>query len=178
MDDFEVFHPDRMVGRILGMGDVVSLVEQAQDNIDQDEAERMAEKIRKAEFDLNDFLSQIRQVKKLGSLDKVMGMMPGMNGVEVGDKETRQMKQTEAIILSMTPKERSKPGIINGSRRVRIANGSGSRVANVNQLLKQFNQMKKMMKMMRGGNMKRMQKMMARKGGGAGGFPGGMPGGF
>jgi signal recognition particle subunit SRP54 len=178
VDDFEVFHPDRMAGRILGMGDVVSLVEQAQEKLDQDEAERMAEKMRKAEFDLNDFLSQIRQVKKLGSLDKVMGMIPGMNGVEVGDKETRQMGQTEAIILSMTSKERTKPGIINGSRRVRIANGSGTRVADVNQLLKQFNQMKKMMKMMRGGKMKRMQKMMGKKGGGAGGFPGGMPGGF
>lgn len=181
MDDFEVFHPDRMAGRILGMGDVVSLVEQAQEKLDQDEAVRMAEKMRKAEFDLNDFLSQIRQVKKLGPLDKVMGMMPGMNGIEVGDKETRQMGQTEAIILSMTPKERTKPGIINGSRRVRIANGSGTRVSEVNALLKQFNQMKKMMKLMRGGKgkMKRLQKMMGKKGGGGmGGFPGSLPGGF
>tara|TARA_Y100000588_G_C14211728_1_gene906981 strand:+ start:159 stop:1520 length:1362 start_codon:yes stop_codon:yes gene_type:complete len=178
MDDFEVFHPDRMASRILGMGDVVSLVEHAQDKIDQDEAERMAEKMRKADFDLNDFLSQIRQVKKLGPLDKVMGMMPGMTGMEVGDKETRQMAQTEAIILSMTTKERTKPGIINGSRRVRIANGSGTQVSDVNALLKQFNQMKKMMKMMRGGKMKRLQKMMGKKGGGMSGFPGAMPGGF
>ncbi|MCZ6672052.1 MAG: signal recognition particle protein [Verrucomicrobia bacterium] len=178
MDDFEVFHPDRMAGRILGMGDVVSLVEQAHDKIDQDEAERMAERMRRAEFDLNDFLSQIRQVKKLGPLDKVMGMMPGMSDVQVGDKETRQMGQTEAIILSMTPFERTKPGIINGSRRVRIANGSGTKISDVNQLLKQYNQMKKMMKMMRGGNMKRLQKMMGKKGGGRGGFPGGMPGRF
>ncbi|MCB1122071.1 MAG: signal recognition particle protein [Verrucomicrobiae bacterium] len=178
MDDFEVFHPDRMAGRILGMGDVVSLVEQAQEKIDQDEAERMAEKMRRAEFDLNDFLSQIRQVKKLGPLEKVMGMLPGMNGIEVGDKETRQMGQTEAIILSMTPQERSKPGILNGSRRLRVANGSGTKVSDVNQLLKQFNQMKKMMKMMKSGKMKRMQKMMGRKGGGMGGFPGGFPKGF
>jgi signal recognition particle subunit SRP54 len=96
-----------------------------------------------------------------------------MNGIEVGDKETRQMGQTEAIILSMTFKERTKPGIINGSRRVRIAKGSGTRVSDVNQLLKQFNQMRKMMKMMKSGKMKRMQKMMSRKGGGPGGFPGG-----
>ena len=122
--------------------------------------------------------SQIRQVKKLGPLDKVMGMMPGMTDMEVGDKETRQMAQTEAIILSMTPKERSKPGILTGSRRVRIANGSGTRVSDVNSLLKQFTQMKKMMKMMRGGKMKRLQKMMGKKGGGLGGFPGEMPGGF
>ena len=167
-----------MAGRILGMGDVVTLVEQAQEKIDQDEAERMAEKMRKAEFDLNDFLTQIRQVKKMGPLDKVMGMMPGMNGIEVGDKETRKMAQTEAIILSMTPQERSRPGLINGSRRVRIAKGSGTRVADVNQILKQFGQMKKMMKMMRGGNMKRLQKMMGKKGGRMGGFPGGLPGGF
>jgi len=179
MDDFEVFHPDRMAGRILGMGDVVTLVEQAQDKIDQDEAERMAEKMKSADFDLNDFLSQMRQVKKLGSLDKIVGMMPGMNGMEVGDKETKQMGQTEAIILSMTLKERSRPGLINGSRRVRIANGSGTRVADVNQLLKQFTQMKKMIKMMRSGKIKRMQKMMGKKGGGGmGGFPGGLPGGF
>ena len=158
MDDFEVFHPDRMAGRILGMGDVVTLVEQAQEKIDQDEAERMAEKMRRAEFDLNDFLTQIRQVKKMGPLDKVMGMMPGMSGIEVGDKETRQMAQTEAIILSMTPHERTKPGILNGSRRMRIANGSGTKVADVNALLKQFNQMKKMMKMMKSGKMKRLQK--------------------
>jgi len=181
MDDFEVFHPDRMAGRILGMGDVVTLVEQAQEKIDQDEAERMAEKMRRAEFDLNDFLSQIRQVKKMGPLDKVMGMMPGMSGIEVGDKETRQMGQTEAIILSMTPYERTKPGILNGSRRMRIANGSGTKVADVNALLKQFTQMKKMMKMMKSGKMKRIQKMMGKKGGmgGMGGFPGGgFPGKF
>jgi len=183
MDDLEVFHPDRMAGRILGMGDVVSLVEQAQDKIDQDEAERMAEKFRKAEFDLNDFLSQIRQVRKLGPLDKIMGMMPGMSGIEIGDKETKKMSHTEAIILSMTPMERSKPNLLNGSRRARVARGSGLKVSDVNQLLKQYGQMKKMMKMMRGGKgmrqMKKMQKMMGKKGGGDfGGFPGGgMPGG-
>ena len=164
LDDFDTFHPDRMAGRILGMGDVVSLVEKAQEKVDQDESKRLAERIKRAEFDLNDFLAQIRQVKKMGPLDKVMGMMPHMSGMEFGSKETKQMARTEAIILSMTPAERSRPQILNGRRRFRIANGSGTRVADVNALLKQFKQIKKMMKMMRGGNMKRIQKMMGKGG--------------
>ena len=171
LDDFETFHPDRMARRILGMGDVVSLVEKAQEKFDRDEAERLAERMKRAEFDLNDFLAQIRQVKKLGSLDKVMGMMPNMGGVEFGNKETRQMARTEAIILSMTPAERTRPQILNGRRRFRIAKGSGTRVSDVNALLKQYNQIKKMMKMMRGGKMKRVQKLMGK--GGRRKFPGG-----
>ncbi len=179
MEDFEVFHPDRMASRILGMGDIVSLVEKAQENIDQEEAEKMAEKMRKAEFDLNDFLSQMQQVKKMGSMDKIMGMIPGASGMSIGDAETKKMARTEAIILSMTLAERTKPGILNGNRRARIARGSGTKVSDVNGLLKQFNQMKKMMKMMNkpGGKMKKMMKMMQKQGGG-GGMPGGMPGGF
>ncbi len=176
MADFETFHPDRMAGRILGMGDVVSLVEQAQEKIDLDEAERLAERMKRAEFDLNDFLAQIKQVKKMGPLDKVMGMMPTMGGTNFGGEETRQMDRTEAIILSMTPAERTRPQILNGSRRVRIAKGSGSQVSDVNALLKKYNQLKKMLKMMRSGKMKRLQKMMGKGGGKR--FPGGFPRGF
>ena len=146
VDDFEAFHPDRMASRILGMGDVVSLVEKAQETMDEKEAERMAEKMQRADFNLEDFLKQMQQVKKLGSLGSVVNMLPGMNGVEVGEKEDRQMKQTEAIIQSMTIYERRNPAILNGSRRMRIANGSGVKIKDVNQLLKNFGQMRKMMK--------------------------------
>ena len=175
MDAFEVFHPDRMASRILGMGDVVSLVEKAQETVDQDEAERMAKKLRKADFNLDDMLSQMRQVKKMGSLGSIMKMLPGMSGVEIGDDETKKMGRTEAILLSMTPEERSSPNLINGRRRMRIANGSGTHVRDVNQLLKQFGQMRKMMKKMKG---KDPEKMMRKMGGGNGQLPGGMPGGF
>jgi signal recognition particle subunit SRP54 len=159
-DEFDVFHPDRMASRILGMGDVVSLVEKAQETIDQDEAERMAEKLRKADFNLEDFLSQMQQVKKMGSLGSLVGMMPGMSGIEVGDEEEKKMARTEAIILSMTVQERRQPRLLRGSRLKRIANGSGVQVRDVNALLKQFNQMQKMMKMMRGGKGRKMMKAM------------------
>lgn len=159
-DEFDVFHPDRMASRILGMGDVVSLVEKAQDTIDQDEAERMAEKMRKADFNLEDFLSQMQQVKKMGSLGSIVGMMPGMSGVEVGDEEEKKMARTEAIIQSMTVQERRQPRLLRGSRLKRIANGSGVQVRDVNALLKQFTQMQKMMKMMRGGKGRKMMKAM------------------
>jgi len=149
-DDFEVFYPDRMAQRILGMGDVVSLVEKAQENIDLAEAERMAEKMRKSEFDLEDFLSQMRQIKKMGSMGSIMKMIPGLSGVNIGEREEGKMRQTEAIILSMTPQERRNPGILNARRRLRIASGSGTQVRDINSLLKQFEQMRKMMKMMRG----------------------------
>ncbi|HVU17894.1 MAG TPA: signal recognition particle protein [Candidatus Didemnitutus sp.] len=169
--DFEVFHPDRLASRILGMGDVVSLVEKAQENIDQKEAERMAEKMRKADFNLEDFLAQMQQVKKMGSMQSILGMMPGMSGIEIGDDAERQMKRTEAIILSMTVQERRKPALLNGSRRMRIASGAGVKVLEVNQLIKQFEQMQKLMKMMKGGNQKKlMRQMEAMKG--RGGFPG------
>ena len=176
--DFEVFHPDRLASRILGMGDVVSLVERAQENIDQKEAERMAEKMRKADFNLEDFLSQMQQVKKMGSMQSIMGMMPGMSGVQLPDDSEKQMARTEAIIYSMTIQERRKPAILNGNRRIRIAKGAGVKVLEVNQLLKQFEQMQKLMKMMKGGNQKKLMRQMEAmkgKGGGMGGM-GGMPG--
>ena len=177
VEEFEVFHPDRVASRILGMGDVVSLVEKAQDHIDEKEAERMAEKMRKAEFDLEDFLKQMQQVKKMGSLGSLMGMMPGMNGVQVGDVEEKKMARTEAIILSMTQKERQKPRLLKGSRLKRVANGSGVQVRDVNALLKQFGQMQKMMKMMRGGKgRKMMQAMKSQMGESGGALPPGMPG--
>jgi signal recognition particle subunit SRP54 len=172
--DFEVFHPDRLASRILGMGDVVSLVEKAQETIDHKEAERMAEKMRKADFNLEDFLAQMQQVKKMGSMQSILGMMPGMSGVELPGDADKQMKRTEAIILSMTKQERLKPQILNGSRRMRIANGAGVKVLEVNQLIKQFEQMQKIMKMMKGGNQKKlMRQMEAMRGkGGMGGMPG------
>lgn len=174
--DFEIFHPDRLASRILGMGDVVSLVERAQENIDQKEAERMAEKMRKADFNLEDFLSQMQQVKKMGSMQSIMGMMPGMSGVQLPDDSEKQMARTEAIIYSMTLQERRKPAILNGNRRIRIAKGAGVKVLEVNQLLKQFEQMQKLMKMMKGGNQKKMMRQMeAMKGKGGGGM-GSMPG--
>lgn len=174
VNDFEVFHPDRLAQRILGMGDVVTLVEKAQEHIDEEEAERLAEKLKKADFNLEDFLSQLRQVKKMGSLSSMVSMLPGMNNIEVGDKEENMLKQTEAIILSMTPLERHKPQIINGSRRMRIAKGSGTEVKHVNALLKQFGQMRKMMKKMRGSKGREMMQRLGAQGG-TGGFPG-LPG--
>ena len=177
--EFDLFHPDRLASRILGMGDVVSLVEKAQEVIDQKEAEKMAEKLRKADFNLEDFLAQMQQIKKLGSLGGIMGMMPGMSGMKIDEDAAESgMKRTEAIILSMTKQERRKPDLLNGSRRLRIANGAGVKVVEVNQLLKQFQQMQQMMKMLRGDGAKKMMRQMKdmqRKGGGGGGM-GGMGG--
>jgi len=170
-DAFEIFYPDRLASRILGMGDVVSLVEKAQEHIDQKEAERMAEKMRKADFNLEDFLAQMQQVKKMGSMQSIMGMMPGMSGVQLPDDADRQMKRTEAIIQSMTVQERRKPQLLNGSRRIRIANGAGVKVLEVNQLIKQFEQMQKLMKMMKGGNQKKLMRQMESMRG-KGGLPG------
>ncbi len=172
--DFDVFHPDRMAQRILGMGDVVSLVEKAQENLDEDEARRLSEKMRQADFNFEDFLAQMRQMKKMGPLGNIMKMLPGMSGFEVGDAEESRLRHTEAIILSMTPAERQKPQLLNGNRRLRIAKGSGVEVRDVNQLLKQFEQMRKMMKMFKGGKGKRLMAEMAGKMGGGG--PGGMGG--
>ena len=169
--DFDTFYPDRLASRILGMGDVVSLVERAQENIDQKEAERMAEKMRKADFNLEDFLAQMQQIKKMGSMQSIVGMMPGMSGVQLPEDSEKQMARTEAIIYSMTLKERRKPDLLNGSRRQRIANGAGVKIVEVNQLLKQFQQMQKMMKMLKGGGAKKMMRQMeAMKGKGS--FPG------
>jgi signal recognition particle subunit SRP54 len=172
-DDFETFYPERLASRILGMGDVVSLVEKAKESIDEDEAERMAEKMRKADFNLEDFLSQLQAVQKMGSMQSIVGMIPGMSGVQLGDDSERQMVRTESIIRSMTIQERRKPDILNGGRRQRIAKGAGVKIADVNQLLKQFQQMQKMMRMMKGGGgkkmMRQMEEMQRR---GKGGFPG------
>ena len=175
VEEFEIFHPDRIASRILGMGDVVSLVEKAQETIDEKEAERLAEKMRKADFNLEDFLKQMQQVKKMGSLGSIMGMMPGMSGVEIGDQEEKKMARTEAIILSMTIEERHKPRLIRGSRLKRIATGSGVQVRDVNALLKQFGQMQKMMKMMNGGKGRKMMKAMKAQMGESGGMSG-LPG--
>ncbi|MDI1337763.1 MAG: signal recognition particle protein [Lacunisphaera sp.] len=169
--DFEIFYPDRLASRILGMGDVVSLVEKAQEHIDQKDAERMAEKMRKADFNLEDFLAQMQQVKKMGSMQSIMGMMPGMSGLQVPDDAEHQLKRTEAIIQSMTIQERRKPGILNGNRRLRIAKGAGVKVLEVNQLIKQFEQMQKLMKMMKGGNQKKLMRQMEQMKG-RGGMPG------
>lgn len=162
LEDLEVFHPDRMAQRILGMGDVVSLVEKAQEHIDEKEAMRMAEKMRRAEFDLEDFLSQMRQIKKLGSMGSLIKMIPGLSGIQVGEREEKKMRQTEAIILSMTPQERRNPNILNARRRLRIAKGSGTEVRDVNTLMKQFEQMRKIMKRMKGGNAKKLMRNMPR----------------
>ncbi len=165
LDDFELFHPDRMASRILGMGDVVSLVEKAQETIDEKQAAKMADRMMSSDFNFEDMLNQFRQVKKLGSMQSIMGMMPGMSGMKIDDKAENQMKQSEAIILSMTPQERNAPNILNASRRNRIARGSGVKISQVNQLIKQHMQMKKMMKKMNGGGkMKKMMKQMKAQG--------------
>ncbi len=171
-EDFEMFFPDRFAGRILGMGDVVGLVEKAAEAIDEEDAKAMEERLRKAAFTLEDFLSSMRMLKKMGPLGDVLGMMPGMPKLGGADlaKGDKQLKHTEAIILSMTPEERRKPQILNASRRKRIARGSGTSLAKVNNLLKQFAQMKKLMK-----NQGQMKKLMKQFGGG--GFPGGGDGG-
>jgi signal recognition particle subunit SRP54 len=167
IDEFEVFHPDRLASRILGMGDVVSLVEKAQEHLDEEESVRMAEKMLKAEFDFEDFLSQMRQMKKMGSIGSIAKMIPGMSNLQVGDKEEKSLARHEAIILSMTKEERRVPRIIAGARRKRIADGSGVQIRDVNQLMKQFSQMQKMMKKMKGGKMKKMMSAL----GGGGGLP-------
>lgn len=147
MEDLDIFHPDRMASRILGMGDVISLVERAQQAFDEDEAKKMNKKMRENSFDLNDFLSQLEQIKKMGNIKDVMGMIPGMgSAVKDLDISNDSFKPIESIIKSMTPKERELPDIIDGNRRKRIAGGAGRTIQEVNNLLKQFDQMKKMMK--------------------------------
>ncbi len=157
LDDIELFHPDRLVSRILGMGDIVSLVERAQDTIDEDEAKRLEEKIKKQSFDLEDFLKQLQQIKKMGSITKLLQMIPGVG--QLGDlaPAEKEMKKIEAIIQSMTKQERRKPEVIDASRKKRISKGSGTSVPEVNKLLKQFEQMKKMMKMFSGGGFPAMK---------------------
>jgi signal recognition particle subunit SRP54 len=146
LDALETFHPERIASRILGMGDVLSLVEKAQENIDEERAAKMQEKILKAQFTLEDFQEQLQQLKKMGPLDELMGMIPGMSKFKGMQPQEEDLVKVEAIIDSMTQKERRAPGIIDGSRKKRIAKGSGTKVADVNRLLKQFQQMRKMMK--------------------------------
>lgn len=149
MEALDLFHPDRMANRILGMGDVVSLVEKAQQNFDEEESRRIQKKIRKNQFGFDDFLSQLEQIKKMGNLKDLMGMIPGVGkAIKDIDIDDNSLKPIEAIIKSMTPTERENPDIINGSRKIRISKGSGTTVQEVNQLLKQFDQMRKMMKTM------------------------------
>jgi signal recognition particle subunit SRP54 len=150
LSDLEPFHPDRMASRILGMGDVLSLIERTQETIDVDEARKLESKMRSQTFDLTDFLGELRRLKKMGSLEDVLKMIPGMSrAVPKGaSMDPKQLARTEAIICSMTPQERTRPNLIDGSRRKRIARGSGTTVQSVNQLLRQFEDMKKMMKMM------------------------------
>jgi len=148
MDDLEPFHPDRMANRILGMGDVLTLIEKAQANIDQEEAVKMAKKIKDASFDLNDFLSQYEQVSKMGNINDLVGMIPGANKLKLSENaiDEKQLARNRSIILSMTKEERTNPKILNYSRRKRIAEGSGTSVQDVNKLIKQFEQSKEMMK--------------------------------
>ena len=153
LEDLEPFYPDRMASRILGMGDVLSLIEKAQQNIDAKEAADMERKLRENDFTLEDFLSQMQNIKKMGPIKDLIGMIPGMGGqlnLDALDKvdAEKEMSHVEAIIQSMTKEERNNPSILNGSRKKRIANGSGRSIAEVNRLLKQFEEMKKMVKQM------------------------------
>ena len=161
MEAIDVFYPSRMADRILGMGDVVSLVERAQEQFDEEEARKLQKKIAKNQFGFDDFLTQIQQIKKMGSMKDLMGMIPGagkaLKGIEIEDDA---FKHVEAIIHSMTPEERANPSTINTSRKNRIAKGSGTSIQQVNQLMKQFDQMSKMMKMMQGGSGRKMMQMM------------------
>jgi signal recognition particle subunit SRP54 len=163
LEDFEPFHPERVASRILGMGDVVSLVEKAAEAVDVEDAKRMEEKMRKGQFTLEDFLDQLRQMKKLGSLESLVGMLPGgaevLKTADLG-KQEKEFRRMEGIICAMTPQERRSPQILNARRRMRIAKGSGVQVAEVNHVLNRFSQMQQMMK-----KMGKFQKMMSRMGG-------------
>ena len=159
LNDIEIFHPDRLVSRILGMGDVVSLVEKAQEVIDENEAKSLEEKIKSQKFDLNDFLKQLQTIKRLGSLGGILKLIPGMPKIDDLAPAEKEMKKVEAIIQSMTKEERKKPDILKASRKIRIAKGSGTDVSDVNKLLKQFEQMKSMMKMFSSGKMPNMGAM-------------------
>jgi len=152
LDDLEPFHPDRMASRILGMGDVMTLIEKAEEAFDRAEAEKMEAKLRKAEFTFDDFLNQLQALKKMGPMSQVLGMLPGMGKLPIGgDEVDSQLPKVEAIIRSMTMQERNNPSVINGSRRKRIARGSGTTIQDVNRLVKQFEQVRKMVKSMSGG---------------------------
>jgi len=158
-DQFEPFHPERLAGRILGMGDVVGLVEKAAESITEADALRMEQKLRTASFDLEDFLQQFKMLKRMGPLENILGMIPGMDKLKDSSIDEKQLKRVEAIVLSMTPQERARPDILNARRRQRVARGSGTTVTEVNNLILRFSQMRKMMK-----NTGQMKKMMSRAG--------------
>ncbi len=164
LDDVEPFHPDRMASRILGMGDVLSLIEKAEANYDEKKAKEMNEKMRKASFTLEDFLDQFEQMNKMGGMGAILNMLPGGSGLNADDIDEKQIDHTKAIILSMTPKERRNPKLLNASRKKRIAKGCGRQVQDINRLLKQFETTKKMMK-----------QMSNKRGRGRGGMPFNMP---
>ena len=173
MEAIDVFHPDRMADRILGMGDIVSLVERAQQQFDEKQAKELEKKIRKNKFDFNDFMNQIQQIKKMGNIKDLAAMIPGVGkAIKDVDIDDNAFKSIEAIINSMTPKERTNPEVLNQSRRMRIAKGSGTNIQDVNRLLKQFDQMRKMMKMVTGMNSSRMMQMAAAMKNMKGGMPG------
>ena len=173
LSDLEVFHPDRMAGRILGMGDILSLIEKVEMDIDAEKAKEMSQKFKKAEFDFNDFLDQMKQLKKMGGIASLLNMLPGMQSMKgAANVDDSQMARVEAIILSMTLKERSNPDILNPSRKNRIAKGAGVDIAEVNRIVKQFDQMKKMMKQLSGSmNQRGARGLGGLFGGGKKGFP-------
>jgi signal recognition particle subunit SRP54 len=180
LDAIEAFHPDRMASRILGMGDMLTLIEKAEQSFDEKKALEAAEKLRANRFTLSDYLEQMGQLKNMGDLESLVGMIPGLDakalkGARIDD---RAMARQEAIILSMTKAERENPAMLNSSRKKRIAAGSGTSVVDVNRLLKQFDAMQQMTKALSGKNMKKLQKKMGRMGGGFPGMGGGFPGGF
>lgn len=180
LDEFEVFHPERMASRILGMGDMLTLIEKASENVDEEDAKRLAKKVKEKGFDLTDLLSQLKQIQKMGSIKSLLGMIPGIGSqIKDVDIDEKQFTRLEAIIQSMTPSEREKPSIINPNRKRRIASGSGTKVEDVNRLLKQYEQMNKMMKQLgmtgKGKGKKKMRNMLSGLGGNIPGMPG-MPG--
>merc|ERR1712093_327287 len=160
VENFEVFYPDRIANRLLGMGDIVSLVEKASEDLDEEKLKKTEEKLKKGQFSLEDYLSQLRQMKKMGGIEGIMSFLPGVSKVksqmDQAGVDEKIISKNEAVILSMTKKERANPKIIDGSRKKRIANGSGTDIATINKLLKQFKMMSEMMKKMSKGNMKGM----------------------
>ena len=165
LGDFEKFHPDRMAQRILGMGDVLSFIEKAEQSVDEDEAAALEKKLRKNQFTLEDFLDQLKRIRKMGPLTSLLGMIPGLAGHQLSKLQVdeRELDRVEAIILSMTPEERRRPELIKGWRRQRIAKGSGTTVQQVNQLVKQFGEMRKMMKGLSSGKMPDLGAMMRQR---------------
>ena len=165
LGDFERFHPDRMAQRILGMGDVLSFIEKAEQQVDQDEAAELERKLRKNQFTLEDFLDQLKKIRRMGPLTSLLGMIPGLAGHQLSkmNVDEKELDRVEAIVLSMTPYERRHPELIKGSRRLRIAKGSGTTVQQVNQLVKQFDQMRKMMRGIQQGKMPDLGQIMRQR---------------